>query len=64
MNPQFPKKCGKCSTLHDEASWVELPYVGAWDDGVEVLSLRNCCGTTLAIVLGPSPDKCSPQSAA
>ena len=52
---QFPKHCNCCSAVHTAETWVALRYVGAQDDGVEVISIRLCiCGTSLAIELGPS----------
>lgn len=48
------KTCS-CGKRYNEAEWKRLPLVGEQDDGVERLELRNCsCGSTIAIVLGPS----------
>lgn len=51
------KTCG-CGRQHDETAWKALDLVGVWDDGEEIYELRNCpmpCGSSIAIVLGPSP---------
>ena len=55
MTAQFPKHCRMCGAVHTAETWVTLDYIGAQDDGVEVISIRLCtCGTSLAIELGPS----------
>jgi len=47
--PLLVKKCG-CGREYNAADWRELEYVGASDDGVESIELRNCaCGSTLAV---------------
>jgi len=49
------KTCA-CGCTYTREQWGQLPYVGPLDDGVEVTELRNCtCGSTLGIVIGPSP---------
>jgi hypothetical protein len=54
MGTSETKRCG-CGRVHDAAAWAGLEPVGTWDDGVEVLELRNCaCGSSLAFVLRPS----------
>lgn len=46
------KLCTRCHTVHDSASWADLPSIGRQDFGFSVLDLRNCtCGTTLALEL-------------
>ena len=51
--------CGRIGNVRETTAseWPFLPDVGLLDDGHEVLSLKNCheCGSTLAIVVGPSP---------
>jgi len=54
----FPKLCRVCNTHHALSSWIALPFKGTqkFSDG-EVLELRDCpCGSTLAVVLIPSPE--------
>lgn len=48
------KRCS-CGVAHDEASWSRLGMVGELDDGEERIEIRNCpCGSSIAILLGPS----------
>lgn len=49
------KRCS-CGRAYDDAAWRALPFVGEWDDGVEVFELRQCfdCRSTIAIVVRPS----------
>ena len=48
------KTC-RCKAEYTQQTWLFLPRIGPMDDGVDLLELRNCrCGSTLAIVIGPS----------
>ena len=52
---QFPKACG-CGLIYSREAWGKLEYLGPQDDGEALLELRNCtCGSTLAVIVGPSP---------
>jgi hypothetical protein len=45
-----------CSQPITREQWAALDYLGPMDDGVDVIELRlHTCGTSLAIVVGPSP---------
>lgn len=47
---QIPKRCRCCGASHDAVSWAALPWVGAFDDEMARLDLRNCvCGSTIAV---------------
>lgn len=55
--PSF-KRCS-CGRRYTAAQWRALQLCGAngeWDDGFDVLELRNCadCGSTCAVFLRPS----------
>lgn len=47
------KTCPCCRRVYQTIEdWERLPDVGVIDDGVEILSLRNCpCDSTIAITL-------------
>lgn len=48
--PDFRRDCSCCSAVIVAADWLEMPYVGAQDDGDGGwLELRNHgCGSTIA----------------
>ena len=51
------KACG-CGRSYSREQWGALDYAGTQDDGSEVVELRNCtCGSTLGVVVGPSPTR-------
>lgn len=65
MNSPVPwasyKRCS-CGRDFTREQWGKLLYVGPWDDGVDVMELRNCdhCHSTIAVVIGPSSKVCGP----
>lgn len=52
-----PLKVCACGEVYDRESWGALEYCGQQDDETEVAELRHCrrCGSTISVVLGPSP---------
>ncbi len=45
-----------CGKTYDAQAWSRLEYVGLQDDGEQIREFRKCmCGSTLAILIGPSP---------
>jgi hypothetical protein len=52
---EIVKQCA-CGARYDRAAWGLLEYLGQQDDGHELYEVRNCaCGSTISIVIGPSP---------
>jgi hypothetical protein len=52
VKDSFPKRCGCCGKVHDEASWNRLPSLG-YQGGKVPLEMRNCDG------LGPNGEVCN-----
>jgi hypothetical protein len=53
--PVVPFKACSCGRAYTPETWKTLPLCGVQDDDVEIMELRTCpCGSTIAIVLGPS----------
>lgn len=52
--PTAVKVCG-CGMPYTAAGWNRLLLVGEMDDGVDRIEIRQCvCGSTIAVLLGPS----------
>jgi hypothetical protein len=53
------KECSCCAAKYTGDTWGALKWVGAMDDGLERLELRNCfCGSTLAVVCDENGEPC------
>jgi hypothetical protein len=53
-------KCA-CGRAYDLVSWSCLEYAGLQDDGEQVREFRKCaCGSTIAVLVGPSPSAAEP----
>jgi hypothetical protein len=54
------KRCA-CGRSFDREAWENLPSCGVQDDDEERLQIRHSpCGSTIAVVIGPSPTQAPP----